>query len=171
MMLSSSIRVPISATALPHNTGNTLSSRTPKTSQKAKVITEKANSLVFKVKTKENADIHLKEAKDFEAKNLYEDALVEYENAYLLSPDELADVEHKIQVLKTYIQPEPFVIADLYSRINNAMNNNLLKQCVEMCDRIILLAESNSKESSYALKCKTECKRILATRGRIDSAE
>ena len=143
----------------------------PKTSQKAKVITEKANSLVFKVKTKENADIHLKEAKDFEAKNLYEDALVEYENAYLLSPDELADVEHKIQVLKTYIQPEPFVIADLYSRINNAMNNNLLKQCVEMCDRIILLAESNSKESSYALKCKTECKRILATRGRIDSAE
>lgn len=143
----------------------------PKTSQKAKVITEKANSFVFKVKTKENSDIHLKEAKDFEAKNLYEDALVEYENAYLLSPDELADIEHKIQVLKTYIQPEPFVIADLYSRINNAMNNNLLKQCVEMCDRIILLSDSNSKESSYALKCKTECKRILATRGRIDSAE
>lgn len=141
----------------------------PNTSQKARVITEKANALTFKVKTKENSELHLKAAKDFEAKNLYEDALMEYENAYMLSPDELADIEHKIQILRTYVQPEPFVIAELYSKINTAMNNNRLKQCIEMCDRIILLSEPNSKESTYALKCKTECKRILSTRGRIDN--
>lgn len=143
----------------------------PKGSQKTKVITEKANSFVYKVKTKENSELHLQAAKDFEAKNLYEDALVEYENAFLLSPDELADVEHKIEVLKTYIKPEPYVIADLYTRINSAMNNNLLSTCVDMCDRIILLADTNSKESTYALKCKTECKRILTTRERFERTD
>lgn len=140
----------------------------PKTSSRYKVLAQKIQSLFYSAKTKELSDEHLALAKEYEAKNLYEDAIVEYENGILLSTEELPEAEHKLEVLQKYVNPEPFVIADLYSRINTYMTNKKFNSCIELCDRIIQLSDVNSKEGMYAVRCKTECKRILVTREHME---
>lgn len=140
----------------------------PRSSTRYKILGQKLQSLFYSAKTKELCDERIALAKAFEAKNLYEDALVEYENAVMLSTEEMPEIEHKLEVLRNYINPEPAVIADLYTKINTFMNNKRFNSCIELCDRIILLSDVNSKEGMYAVRCKTECKRILVTREHIE---
>ena len=44
------------------------------------------------------------------------------------------------------------------------MSRKKLNECINVCDRIMALGENRSKEVMYAMKCKTECRRILIAR-------
>jgi len=74
------------------------------------------------------------------------------------------DIQQLIDKYKIFLNPEPFVINVLYNQIPDLMNKKKLNACVELCDRIMTLATQNSKEVIYAMKCKSECKRIIIAR-------
>ena len=35
-------------------------------------------------------------------------------------------------------------------------------RCIDLCDRLITLDNGDSQKGLYAVRCKTECKRLLA---------
>lgn len=114
-----------------------------------------------------NPDIieeHLQRAKDAEKINAYEESLDEYENYLILSESENPDIQQIIDKYKIFANPEPFVINILYQQISDLMNRKKLNECIDVCDRIMALGENRSKEVMYAMKCKTECRRILIAR-------
>lgn len=133
-------------------------------SGKNQELNSKLNSLSYCARTADVKEEFLKRAQALEEENLYEDALVEYENAYYSSIDEAPEIQMKAERLKTFIAPESFVIANLYTKINEYMNMNKYQACIDLCERIILLADLNSKEGMFAVRCKTECKRLLQVR-------
>lgn len=132
-----------------------------KNSTKYQQTLSKINALSYSAVTNAVKSDFINKAQELENQNLYEDALVEYENAYYSSIGEAPDIQEHIERLKKYIEPEPFVIAHLYNKINNYLNLKKYTACIEFCDRIILLAPINSRESLFAVRCKTECKRLM----------
>lgn len=109
-------------------------------------------------------EMHLQRAKEAEKICAYEEAIDEYQNYLILSESENPEIQQLIDKYKIFSNPEPFVINVLYSQINDLMNRKKLNACIEVCDRIMELGESRSKEVIYAMKCKTECRRILIAR-------
>ncbi len=135
-----------------------------KNSGKYQQIISKLNAFSYSAVTTAAKEEFVKRAQEYEENNLYEDALIEYENAYYATIGESPDIQEQIERLKKYINPEPFVIAALYNKINSYLNLKKYSACIELCDRIVLLADINSKESLFAVRCKTECKRLLVAR-------
>lgn len=106
-------------------------------------------------------EMHLQRAKESENNNAYEEAIDEYENYLILSESENPDIQQTIDKYKIFANPEPFVINILYNQISDLMNQKKLNECIDVCDRIMEMGENRSKEVIYAMKCKTECRRIL----------
>lgn len=128
-------------------------------------VQSKLSALSFVLKDPELIETHLQKAREAEKNNDYEIAIDEYENYMILSESENPDIRQIIDKYKIFLNPEPFVVNVLYSQIPDLMNKKKLNACVELCDRIMTLAtESNSKEVIYAMKCKSECKRIILAR-------
>lgn len=124
----------------------------------------KLSSLSSVLNDPEIIEMHLQRAKEAEKICAYEEAIDEYENYLILSESENPEIQQIIDKYKIFANPEPFVINVLYSQINDLMNRKKLNACIEVCDRIMGLGESRSKEVIYAMKCKTECRRILIAR-------
>lgn len=125
---------------------------------------EKMRAVSYVLNDSEILDAHLQAARDAEADNDYEKAINEYENYVILSQSEHSDLQQIIDKYKIFVNPEPFVINVLYSEIPELMNRKKLNACIDVCDRILKLATNNSKEVVYAMKCKSECKRIIIAR-------
>ena len=124
-------------------------------------VKAKLSSLSSVLNDPEVIETHLQRAKDAESINAYEEAIDEYENYLILSESDNLDIQQIIDKYKIFVNPEPFVINVLYNQIADYMNRKKLNACVDVCDRIMALGESRSKEVIYAMKCKTECRRIL----------
>lgn len=122
------------------------------------------NSLSAVLRDPELIETHLQNARIAAENNDYEFAIDEYENYMILSESENPDIQQIIDRYKIFINPEPFVISVLYNQINDLMNRKKLNSCVDVCDRIITMAKDHSKEVVYAIKCKSECKRIIIAR-------
>ena len=125
---------------------------------------EKIRALYSLVREPDIIEAHLQAAKEAEADNDYERAIDEYENYIILTDSESPEIQQVIDKYKIFINPEPFVVNVLYSQIPDLMNRKKLKACVDVCDRILKLADSHTKEAVYAVKCRTDCKRILLAR-------
>ena len=125
---------------------------------------EKIRALSYVLKDTELIDKHLEKAKEAETDNDYERAIDEYENYLILTESEDPDIQQIIDKYKIFVNPEPFVVNVLYSQIPELMNRKKLKACVDVCDRILKLSDSHTKEAVYAVKCRTDCKRILLAR-------
>lgn len=125
---------------------------------------EKLRAVSYVLNDSEIIDSHLQSARDAEADNDYEKAIDEYENYIILSQSEHPDLQQIIDKYKIFVNPEPFVINVLYSEIPELMNRKKLNACVDVCDRILKMATHNSKEVVYAMRCKSECKRIILAR-------
>ena len=124
-------------------------------------IKAKLTNLSSVVNDPEVIELHLERAKTAENNNAYEEAIDEYENYLILSESENPDIQQTIDKYKIFANPEPFVINVLYNQIADLMNRKKLNACIDVCDRIMAMGEGRSKEVIYAMKCKTECKRIL----------
>lgn len=124
-------------------------------------IKSKLSSLSSIVSDSEILNTHLEKAKVAESNNEYEIAIDEYENYIILSESEKPDIQQKIDKFKIFLNPEPFVINVLYSQIQDLMRRKKLKTCIDVCDRIITMGDNHSKEVIYAMRCKTECRRII----------
>lgn len=124
----------------------------------------KISSLSYILRDPELIETHLQKAREAEAQNEYEKAIDEYENYLILTESDNPDIQQLIDKYKIFLNPEPFVINVLYNQIPDLMNKKKLNACVELCDRIMTLATQNSKEVIYAMKCKSECKRIIIAR-------
>ena len=109
-------------------------------------------------------ETHLQKARAAEEENEYEIAIDEYENYMILSETDNEEIQQRIDKYKLFSNPEPFVVNVLYSQIPDLMNRKKLSACVDVCDRIMKLANDHSKEVVYAMKCKAECKRIIIAR-------
>ena len=127
----------------------------------ANKIRSKLSSLYSVVSDEEILNTHLEKARHAESNNEYEIAIDEYENYNILSESEKPDIQQKIDKFKIFLNPEPFVINVLYSQIPDLMRRKKLKTCIDVCDRIIAIGESHSKEVIEAMRCKTECRRII----------
>ena len=125
---------------------------------------EKIRALSYVLQDTELVDTHLQAAREAEADNDYERAVDEYENYIILTESDNTDLIQLVDKYKIFINPEPFVVNVLYSQISELMNRKKLKDCIDVCDRILKLADSHTKEAVYAVKCRTECKRILLAR-------
>lgn len=124
-------------------------------------VSSKLSELSSVLNDPEIIELHLQRAKEAEKDNEYEEALDEYENYLILSESENPEIQQTIDKYKIFANPEPFVINVLYSQINDLMNRKKLNACIDICDRIMAMGESRSKEVIYAMRCKTECRRIL----------
>ena len=82
----------------------------------------------------------------------------------ILSESDNEEIQQRVDKYKLFVNPEPFVVNVLYSQIPDLMNRKKLSACVDVCDRIMKLANDHSKEVIYAMKCKAECKRIIIAR-------
>lgn len=127
-------------------------------------VTSQLSSLEHVFGDSEAMDFHLEKAQEAAEDNDYETAVDEYENYMLLSDSELPDIQKIIDKYKVFVNPEPFVIGVLYNQIPELMNKKKLNTCIEVCDRIISMAKEHSKEVVYAMKCKSDCKRIIVAR-------
>lgn len=127
-------------------------------------VCDKLKALSFVLNDTELIDSHLQLAREAEADNDYERAIDEYENYIILTESEHSDLQQIIDKYKIFVHPEPFVVSVLYGQINELMQDKKLELCVEVCDRILKMATGNSKEVVFAMKCKTECKRIMLAR-------
>ena len=125
---------------------------------------EKIRALSYTLKDTELMDSHLQAAREAEKDNDYERAIDEYENYLILTESEDPEIQQIIDKYKIFINPEPFVVSVLYSQITELMNRKKLQACVDVCDRILKLSDSHTKEAVYAVKCRTECRRILLAR-------
>ena len=128
---------------------------------------EKIRVLSYVLKDTELIDKHLQAAKEAEADNDYERAVDEYENYTMLTESDNPEIQQIIDRYKIFINPEPFVVNVLYSQIPELMNRKKLNACVDVCDRILKLSDSHTKEAVYAVKCRTDCKRILLAREQL----
>ena len=127
-------------------------------------VRSKMASLSSVLRDQEIIDSHLQKAQDAEKNNDYEVAIDEYENYLILTETENQEIQLLIDKYKIFANPEPFVINVLYNQIPDLMNKKKLNACVELCDRIMTLSTENTKEVVYAMKCKSECKRIIIAR-------
>ncbi len=127
-------------------------------------VKSKINALSSVLKDTELIDSHLEKAKEAEQNNNYEVAIDEYENFLILTESDSQEIQQLIDKYKIFSNPEPFVINVLYNQIPDLMNKKKLNACVELCDRIMTLSTENTKEVVYAMKCKSECKRIIMAR-------
>lgn len=109
-------------------------------------------------------EFHRQKAEEAVANNDYETAVDEYENYLILTDTENLELQQTIDKYKIFVNPEPFVINVLYNQIPELMNRKKLNACIDVCDRIISMAKDHSKEVVYALKCKSDCKRIIIAR-------
>ncbi len=125
---------------------------------------EKVRVLSYVLRDNELIEQHLQAAREAEADNDYETAVDEYENYIILTESENPELQQLVDKYKIFIHPEPFVVNVLYSQIPELMNHKKLKACIAVCDRILRLADTHSKEAVYAIKCRTDCKRILLAR-------
>lgn len=130
----------------------------------ANKIKAKLSSLSSVVSDADILSQHIEKAQTAEMNNDYEIAIDEYENYIILSESENPDIQQKIDKYKIFLNPEPFVINVLYSQIPDLMRRKKLKTCIDVCDRIITMGENHSKEVIYAMRCKTECRRIIVAR-------
>lgn len=124
-------------------------------------IKSKLSALSYVLSNSDILNEHLEKAKNAENNNEYEKAIDEYENYIILSESENPDIQQKIDKYKIFMNPEPFVINILYSQITDLMRRKKLKTCIDVCDRIITMGDNHSKEVIYAMRCKTECRRII----------
>ena len=122
------------------------------------------NTLSSVLNDPELIETHLQKAREAEANNEYEIAIDEYENYMILSESDNEEIQQRVDKYKLFVNPEPFVVNVLYSQIPDLMNRKKLSACVDVCDRIMKLANDHSKEVIYAMKCKAECKRIIIAR-------
>ena len=127
-------------------------------------IKSNLSSLSFVLSEPDTFNEHLEIAQNAEKNNEYEIAIDEYENYLILSESEFPDIQQKIDKYKIFLNPEPFVVNVLYSQISELMRQKKLNTCIDVCDRIITLGNSHSKEVIYAMRCKTECRRIIIAR-------
>lgn len=127
-------------------------------------VKSKISALAYVTKEPEQVEIHLQKAREAEADNNYEVAIDEYENYMILTDSENEDLVQIVNKYKIFVNPEPFVINVLYNQIPDLMNKKKLNSCIDICDRIMALGESHSKEVVYAMKCKAECRRIIIAR-------
>ena len=136
------------------------------TSHHAKV-TNQLKSLASVINDPECIDFHLQKAQEAVDDNDYETAVDEYENYMILTETENSEnteMQQMIDKYKIFVNPEPFVINVLYNQIPELLNRKKLTACIEVCDRIISMAKDHSKEVVYAMKCKSDCKRIMIAR-------
>lgn len=119
------------------------------------------SALEYVLNEHELISVHLDKAREAEQNNDYEIAVAEYENYLILTQSENSDMQQIIDKYKIFMNPEQFVINVLANEISDLMSKKKLNACIDVCDRIMRLATHNTKEVMYALKCKTECKRIL----------
>ncbi len=131
------------------------------TSTKYRTLQAKINGLMYIAKSDQKSQEHLELAKEFEADNMYEEALMEYENSLMLAITPPDEVEIRIDELRMYTDPDETIIGELHNEINDCMNMKKLERCIALCDRIILLSDGSSQKGMYAIRCKTECKRLL----------
>lgn len=127
-------------------------------------VKSKLSSLSSVLDDHQLIESHLEKAREAEQDNAYEEAIDEYENYIILSQSENSDIQQTIDKYKIFANPEPFVINVLYNQIPDLMNRKKLNACIELCDRIMMLGQSHSKEVVYAMKCKAECRRIIIAR-------
>lgn len=109
-------------------------------------------------------ETHLQKAKEAEDKCLYEVAIDEYENYLILTESHSDEIQQLIDKYKIFLNPEPFVVKMLYNQISDLMQAKKLHAAVEVCDRIMTMAEPHTKEMVYAMKCKVECKKVIIAR-------
>ena len=107
---------------------------------------------------------HLQKAKTAEDLSQYELAIDEYENYLILTESESPEIRQLIDKYKVFINPEPFVVKVLYAQIPELMQAKKLHAAVEVCDRIMTIAEPHTKEMIYAMKCKVERKKDIIAR-------
>ena len=79
-------------------------------STKYRVLMTRVNTLMYTVKSEMKSQEHLEKARAYEADNLYEDALFEYENSYLLAPNPSEETELKIRQLGLFTNPDQIVV-------------------------------------------------------------
>lgn len=109
-------------------------------------------------------ETHLQKAKEAEDVCQYEVAIDEYENYLILTESHSDEIQQLIDKYKIFLNPEPFVVKMLYSQISELMLSKKLHAAVEVCDRIMTMAEPHTKEMIYAMKCKVECKNVIIAR-------
>ena len=129
-----------------------------------KQVKSKLNELTPVIADTEIHDAHLNRAREYEADNAYEEAIDEYENYLILTDSENPEIQQIIDRYKIFLNPEPFVINVLCNQINELMMNKKLHACIDVCDRIMAMAENHTKEMMYAMKCKTECRKVILAR-------
>ena len=81
-----------------------------------------------------------------------------------MTESESPEIRQLIDKYKVFINPEPFVVKVLYAQIPELMQAKKLHAAVEVCDRIMTIAEPHTKEMIYAMKCKVECKKVIIAR-------
>ncbi len=109
-------------------------------------------------------ETHLQKAKEAEDTCHYEVAIDEYENYLILTDSHSDEIQQLIDKYKIFLNPEPFVVKMLYNQIPELMQSKKLHAAVEVCDRIMTMAEPHTKEMVYAMKCKVECKKVIIAR-------
>ena len=109
-------------------------------------------------------ETHLQKAKEAEDTCRYEVAIDEYENYLILTDSHSDEIQQLIDKYKIFLNPEPFVVKMLYNQIPELMQSKKLHAAVEVCDRIMTMAEPHTKEMVYAMKCKVECKKVIIAR-------
>ena len=136
----------------------------PETHSQWRLVNEKLSELSAAKRDTDLLESHLEKAKEAEEISRFEIAIDEYENYLILTETQSPEIQQLIDKYKIFLNPEPFVVKMLYNQLPELMMAKKLHAAVEVCDRIMTIAESHSKEMIYAMKCKVECKNVIIAR-------